>query len=112
MKTLGAETSGTSSSMSSPGSTHSRSMDSHASHRRRLSERAWSASSDSGVGAVPYRSRALAGEYDETTNAGVDVFFSSVALPALYAALPATVWMLDDDYFPTGEVCTKLHENN
>ena len=47
------------------------------------------------------RSRHLArtiGSYDVGTNAGVDVVFSTVAIPAFYSALPATVGLRDDNY--------------
>ena len=43
--------------------------------------------------------------YDEETNAGVDAVFSTVAIPALYSALPSTVGLLDDDYYVMDEVC-------
>lgn len=44
------------------------------------------------------------GSYDTETNAGVDVFFSTVALPAFYSALPSTVGLLDDDFEVLDEV--------
>lgn len=42
--------------------------------------------------------------YDETVNAGIDVFFSTVVLPAFYSALPPTVSLLDEDFNPMAEV--------
>ncbi|CAB1109758.1 unnamed protein product [Ectocarpus sp. CCAP 1310/34] len=38
------------------------------------------------------------GSYDAGTNAGTDVFFATVAAPALYSALPSTVGLLDDSF--------------
>ena len=44
------------------------------------------------------------GSYDVETDAGVDVVFSTVAVPAFYSALPPTVELLDDDYEIVEEV--------
>ncbi len=44
------------------------------------------------------------GSYDEDADAGIDVFFSTVALPAFYSSLPATVGLLDDNYEVMEEV--------
>ncbi|CBN76582.1 peroxinectin precursor [Ectocarpus siliculosus] len=38
------------------------------------------------------------GSYDAGTDAGTDVFFATVAAPALYSALPSTVGLLDDGF--------------
>ena len=54
------------------------------------------------------RARYLAqtnGTYDLETNAGTDVVFSTVAIPAFYSALPSTVGLLDDNYDVIDEVC-------
>lgn len=61
-----------------------------------------------GVPENAVRSRYLAqtnGSYDSETNAGVDAVFSTVAIPALYSALPSTVSLLNDDYYFMDEVC-------
>lgn len=53
---------------------------------------------------------AVAGTYNETVDAGADVFFSTVALPAFYSALPPTVGLLDDDFNVMDEVrATRIH---
>ena len=44
------------------------------------------------------------GSYDEETDAGVDVLFSTVALPAFYSSLPSTVGLLDDNFEVMEEV--------
>lgn len=52
-------------------------------------------------------SRSLAqtnGSYDVETDAGVDVVFSTVAIPAFSSALPSTVGLLNDNYFIAEEV--------
>lgn len=54
------------------------------------------------------------GSYDAGTDAGVDTLFSTVALPAFYAALPPTVELLDDDFEVVDEVridVTTANEN-
>lgn len=49
--------------------------------------------------------RSLAGTtlYVDSIDAGVDVLFSTAALPALYSGLPTTVQLLDEDYLPVEE---------
>ena len=42
-------------------------------------------------------------------DAGVDVVFSTVALPAFYSAIPASVGMRDQDFDLMGEVCERVH---
>lgn len=46
--------------------------------------------------------------YHPETNAGADAFFSTVAIPAFYSALPSTVGLMDDNYDVVDEVCRKL----
>lgn len=52
----------------------------------------------------------VAGAYNETVDAGADVFFSTVAVPAFFSALPPTVRLLDDTYDVMDEVrAARIH---
>ncbi|CAM9342758.1 unnamed protein product [Discosporangium mesarthrocarpum] len=48
--------------------------------------------------------------YSGATNAGVDVFFSTVVLPGLLSGLPSVIRLVDDDYAPIDEDLIPLHK--